>query len=188
MLCLARVCNNKNIVRNIKMTDFGGKPITLLSARQAQCVGLVAKFCRQYHQTMDVWWPKKVPNKKCYKYSGPRTRKMLVPSNIICDEHVLNLYIPPANKVKHCNDMNFAFVISFLFYSPQKSQTFSNLQLQPWLLLSRNPDLKTWDKRYQFTEVDNLVPRLVLRQMLSRLHTYVHRLFILVRYSVELQC
>ena len=132
----------KNIVRNIKMTDFGGKTINLLSARQAQCLGLVAKFCRQYHQTSMVWWPKKVPNKKCYKYSGPRTRKMLVPSNIICDEHVLNLYIPPANKVKHCNDMNFAFVISFLFYSPQKSQTFSNLQLQPWLLLSRNPDLK----------------------------------------------
>ena len=128
MLCLARVCNNKKYCENIKMTDFGGKPITLLSARQAQCLGLVAKFCRQYHQTMDVWWLKKVSNEKCYKYSGPRTRKMLVPSNIICDEHVLNLYIPPANKVKHCNDMNFAFVISFLFYSPQKSQTFSNLR------------------------------------------------------------
>ena len=95
--CVSLVsATTKNIVRNIKMTDFGGKPITLLSARQAQCVGLVAKFCRQYRQTMEVWRPQKVPNVKCYKYSGPRTRKMLVPSNIICDEHVLNLYIPLA--------------------------------------------------------------------------------------------
>ena len=96
MLCLARVCNNKNIVRNIKMTDFGGKPINLLSARQTQCLGLVAKFCRQYRQTMGVWRPQKVSNVKCYKYPGPRTRKMLVSSNVICDEHVLDLYIPLA--------------------------------------------------------------------------------------------
>ena len=95
--CVSLVsATTKNIVRNIKMTDFGGKTIYLLSARQALCLGLVAKFCRQYHQTSMVWWPQKVPDKKCYKYSGPRTRKMLVSSNVICDEHVLNLYIPLA--------------------------------------------------------------------------------------------